>query len=302
MTRVATIPMHGALFNAIGRAQQKLAASQLQMATGKKANDFAALGVDGIRNISARSVLARQDAQRAVSQRLGTTLSLYDAHLSGAEGTMSSLRNKMLEAIGTGQSSGLQEAIDQAFQQFRTAMNADDAGVPLFAGSQTDGLPFTPATLADTIGLPPSGAFANDDVNASARVGDGLDIRYGLTASDIGTELFEAFRTIAEAGPLGASPASAQVDALKTAIGQIDGGLKTLRSAWADNGRRQAQLETLTERAEERGLILHRLISRNEDADMAEVASRLTQQQTVLEASYSVFARLSGLSLVNYLR
>jgi flagellar hook-associated protein 3 FlgL len=44
------------------------------------------------------------------------------------------------------------------------------------------------------------------------------------------------------------------------------------------------------------------IISQNEDADLGQVATDLATQKTVLEASFSVFSQLSGLSLVNYLR
>jgi flagellar hook-associated protein 3 FlgL len=55
-------------------------------------------------------------------------------------------------------------------------------------------------------------------------------------------------------------------------------------------------------RAAERTLILERMVAKNEDADLAEVASQLVQRQTSLEASYTLFGRLANLSLVNFLR
>ena len=301
MTRVATIPMQRTLFDSIARSQARLAESQLQMATGKKANDYAALGIEAVRNLSARTLLARQEAHGAVANRLQTTLAIADTNLASAEGAAESLRAKLLEAIGTGRTSGLQGVVDEAFGRFRYAMNADEAGVALFAGSRTGSPPFVPGSLAATVGVPASAAFVNDDVKATARVADGNDMVFGLTASEIGSELYEAFRTIAEAGPLGDTPTAAQAAALVTAVGQLNGGLKQVRAQWSENGRRQAQVDELAGRASERTLILSRLIANNEDADMAEVASVLTQRRTALEASYTVFGRLSQLSLVNYL-
>jgi flagellar hook-associated protein 3 FlgL len=300
--RVATVPMHQTLFSAIGRSQQRLAEVQQQLATGKKAPDYAALGIDTIRNLSAHSMLTRQSAHAAVADRLDTTLSLMDAQMSGLEQSMLRFRNDMLQAVGTGRSTGLQEAAKEAFQHLRTALNADEGGVRLFAGSQTDREPFTPATLADTAGLSPADAFANDSVEASARVADGLDVTYGVTASEVGTDLLAAFRVLAEAGAIGDTPTAAQMSAIQTAIGHVNDGLAAVRAHNAENGRRQAQIETLGERAEQRSLVLNKLIARHEDADMAAVASELVQRQTTLEASYTVFSRLANLSLVNFLR
>ena len=70
----------------------------------------------------------------------------------------------------------------------------------------------------------------------------------------------------------------------------------------AENGRRLAQTDTLVDRANERALVLKDVISRNEDADLAQVAMDLALHKTTLEASYSVFTQINDLSLLNYLR
>lgn len=301
MTRVATIPLQRTLSGAIQRSQQQLAVTQGQLSTGKKAPDLASLGTQTVRNLSARTLVAKQEAHVAVANRLGTTLAMYDTNITGLDTIGSDLRLDVMNAIGTGRSVGLQDSIEAAFDQFRAILNASEAGMPLFGGSQT-AQPFTPTKLADTIGLDPADAFTNDQVRASARVADNLDVEYGVTASELGTDMLAAFRTLAEAGPLGDTPSDAQMAALKTVLGQIDTALGGVRAVNANNGRRQAQVETLTTRAEERTLLLKDIISRNEDADLGQVAMNLAQQKTTLQASYSVFGQLSELSLISYLR
>lgn len=301
MNRVATIPLQRTMSDAIARTQSKLAVTQSQLSTGVKAQNFAALGTEAVRNVSARSLLANQEAYAKVANRLGTTLAMYDANISSIDTVAADLRLDVMNAIGTGKGAGLQEAIEAAFDQFGSALNASQGGVPLFGGAQT-GQPFKPETLADTIGLDPAQAFANDDVRATARVGDNLDVEFGVTASELGTDMLAAFRTLAEAGNFGETPTAAQVETLRTALGQIDMALSGVRAVNAGNGRRQAQVETLSVRADERSLILSGIISRNEDADLGQVAIDLAQQKAMLQASYSVFAQLSELSLINFLR
>jgi flagellar hook-associated protein 3 FlgL len=302
MSRVATIPMQRTLFDAIQRSQQKLSTTQVQLATGKRAQNYADLGTETVRTLSARSLVARQEAHAAVANRLQTTLSIQDAGISGVETSMMSLHHEILKAIGTGQSTGLQEAVEAAFHQFREGMNATEGNVPLFAGSQTDRPPFQPQALSDLPGLSAADAFRNDSVRASARAGDGLDVTYGVLADELGAQLFEGFKTLAESGTIGTTLTDAQRAALADAATKIDDGLNKLRSINAENGRRQGQIDSLAIRADERTLLLKDLIGRNEDADLAEVAAELVQRRTILEASYSVFSQLSGLSLINYLR
>jgi flagellar hook-associated protein 3 FlgL len=300
MNRVATIPLQRTLSGAMQTAQQKLAVTQAQLSTGKKAPDLASLGTEAVRNLSSRTLAAKADAHAGVANRLGTTLALYDANISALDTLGSDLRAEMMETIGTGRGEGLQDAIEAAFSQMRVALNAREGSAALFSGSRSED-PFTPRTLGDTVGLDPAAAFVGDDVRASGRVAEDLDIVYGVSARELGEGLFSAFRTLAEAGQIGDVPTDAQKAALQTALGQIDTGLAQVRSANAANGRRQAQVETLATRADDRALLLRDLISRNEDADLAQVAVDLAQQQTLLQASYSVFRQLSGLSLVEWL-
>ncbi len=301
MTRVATVPLQRILSGGIQKVQADIAASQKQLATRKRADSFAALGVDGVRNISAHSLLARQKAYGSVATRVSTTLLLYDASITNVDTATSTLRGQILQAIGTGQTTGLQEAIKTAFDQFRNALNATLDGQPLFGGSQTDSAPFTAQSLADVIGVPTTSLFINDDVHATSRVAEGVDVQYGITASDIGGDLVQAFQTLAQVGPIGDTPTAAQSAALNDAIAQLDKGLQSVRGVNADNGRRQGQVETAVTRSEENSNLLDEVISGNEDADLGQISIDLTLHNSILQASYSVLGRLSNLSLANYL-
>lgn len=302
MSRVATIPLQRSMSAAIQQSQQKLATTQAQLATAKKAPDYASLGTEAVRNLSTHSLLARQEAYVAAANRVGTTMQIADTHIGAIDTSAMSLKQDILTAVGTGKGTGLNDAIKTAFNQFRASLNAAESGSSLFGGSQTDGPPFLPNTLADTLTTPASAAFVNDDVKSSVRLADGVDVEYGVTASDVGSGLYAAFQTLAGISPVGDPPTAAQLTTLSEAAGQIDTGLASLRAVNAENGRKQAQTETLGVRAEDRATLMRGIISGNEDADLGQVAIDLAQQKTVLQASYSVFAQLSGLSLVSYLR
>ncbi len=302
MSRVATIPLQRTMSAAIQRSQQLLAKTQAQLSTGKKAVDYASLGTEAVRNLSAHSLVSQQDAYATVSARVTNTLDLNDIYISAIDTSATTLKKEMLTAIGTGKSAGLNSTITAAFNEFRAALNASDGGQSLFGGSQTDVPAFLPSTLADTLTTPASTAFANDDIKAAARLSDQVDVEYGVTASDIGSGLYTAFQTLAGAGTIGDPPTATQMAALTQAAGEIDAGLSALRAVNGENGRKQAQAETLATRATDRSLLLQDIISRNEDADLGQVAIDLAQQKTMLQASYSVFGQLSGLSLASYLR
>jgi len=300
--RIASIPLQRSMADAMQKAQQKLATTQINLATGKKALDYASLGTETVRDLSAHSLVSQEQAHSTVASRVGTTLDLNNTYLSQIDESSGSLKTSILNAIGTGQSAGLQEAIDQAFGQFRTSLNASEGGVPLFGGTQTEQPPFQPQTLADTLTMTPAQAFTNDNVKAAARVATNVDVEYGVVASDVGTGLYAAFQTLAAVAPIGDTLTDAQKTALAQASDQLGKGLDSLRNVNSANGRRQAQVEDLGSRADERIVKLKDIISKNEDADLGQVAADLATQKTVLEASFSVFSQLSGLSLINFLK
>lgn len=300
MTRIATIPQQRLTADAIQRNQVRLAETQAQLASGKKANDLAALGSDAVRTLTTHSMLARAEAQSTVARQLGTTLSLYDTAITGIDTLGTGLQQSLLTAQGTSETAGLQDTIQSAFAQFSALLNTEEGGVPLFGGGQ-DGKPFTPATLQE-LSPDPSTDFTNGSVRASARVGDNLEMVYGIAASDLGGAVAQVFRKLADAGPFTGPLTAAQTTALKVAGTALDRAMTGVRALNAENGHRQAQAETFTTRAEDRATLFKGIISTQEDADLGQIAMDLSQQKTMLQASYSVFSQLSGLSLADYLR
>jgi flagellar hook-associated protein 3 FlgL len=300
MTRIATIPLQMLQSDAVARAQERLATAQTRLATGRKAESYAGLGTDAAVSLSGRAVMAAQDGYASVSQRLQTQLSLVDSNLESMDSAATELRNALVRAVGTGESPGLQEAIQLAFGQVRAALNASGERGYLFAGGGK-GTPFAASTLSDLNGVPASSLFRNGQARATSRVADGVDLQHGIVASDVGTGLAEAFKTLAEAGPFGDRPTAAQMTALTEAMSQFQTGIQSVRELSSANGRRQAQLEQFEAQAIQRKTDIEELVGKAEDADLGEVAVEITQQQAVLEASYGVLARLSRLSLLNYL-
>lgn len=301
MTRVATIPLQRTLSSAIQRSQQNLSASQIQMTSTKKAHDYAGLGIDAVRTLSARSMLAQQQSYQSVASRVSTTLSLYDSNLNQIDDSLSNLSTELMTALGTGDSPGIQKLIEASFTDVRNALNATDSGIPLFAGSQTDDLPVVPETLADLAAMPPADVFINDQTRQSGRLGDSVDVEFGIVASDVGANLVPAFKTLAAAGPFGDKLTDAQKNAIRQALDELDLGMGDVRSVNAENGRKQKQVDMLQSRAADREILLTEVIGSVEDADLGQVALDISQRQTILEASYSVFSQLSSQSLANFL-
>jgi flagellar hook-associated protein 3 FlgL len=303
MTTISSSSVQATLVDAMDRIQRGIAASSAQIASGEVAPTLSGLGAAAVPMLSAHSVVARQQAYAATSTALGTTLALYDTHISSIDSLATNLQHALTGASGAGTTAGLQTTIEDAFTSFRDALNAQGGGGgALFGGSQTDGTPFVPQTLQASVGLSAEQAFGNDDVLASARVADHRDMTYGITARQLGGQLLTAFQTLASAGTIGATPSKDQEAAMTKAVDQISTALTGIRAFNAANGQRQAQVETLQRQANDSVTMMQSVISETQDADLSKVATTLANQQTQLQISYSAFSRIAGLSLVNFLK
>jgi flagellar hook-associated protein 3 FlgL len=302
MNRVSTSQLQGTMMSSLQRSQANLALGQYQLGSGKKAPNYSQLGTDAVRALSANAMLSRQQSYSDATKQTSTTLNLYDAHLSTIETTMTDLRTQIMSAIGVDNGTDIAANTAIAFDDFKVSINAQIGGKSLFAGSRTDTNPLAISDLADTVGIDPADAFANDQTRGTARVGEGLNLQYGIVASDFAGDFIKAFGTLADLGPINGELTDDQKDALRQVVDQIDSGLSQLNAVNGENGRKLAYLDKLTTRADDRALMMQKVVGETEDADLGQVAIDLTQYQATLEASYSVFARLSSLSLVNYMQ
>jgi flagellar hook-associated protein 3 FlgL len=149
-----------------------------------------------------------------------------------------------------------------------------------------------------------------------AQVDENRTMQYGILASDIATNLFDSFRRIMQfnAGtlPTGAgayAPAGAfsepladnQRQFLQAEVAGIKQAIDTLRDAEAQNGVRMDQLDKVRSRQEGDLVFWRGFISEIEDVNLTEVIANLNANQTALEASTQIVARLSRVSLLDFI-
>ena len=102
--------------------------------------------------------------------------------------------------------------------------------------------------------------------------------------------------------PLSSPLTSAQSSAIDAAVSQINQAQLGINALTSQNGANIERLEDIDDLANRRTETLQLIVSSFEDANIPEVASKISQQKSLLESSYALFSQLSGLSLVNYLR
>lgn len=218
---------------------------------------------------------------------------------------------------------------ESAFELSVSALNVSAAGRSVFGGTATDRAPLAPAremlaelraaTAAETTasgvaavveawfapggGFEATGYLGSADTLANVRVADGREIELPIKADD--PTIRNQLKGLALAALLnssGVTDREEQVLLADIAGRAIVANQDRMLSLQARVGSAQARIDTAASQNAAERTALQIARSGIVAADPYEVATELQNLQVQLETVYTITARLSGLSLTNYLR
>jgi flagellar hook-associated protein 3 FlgL len=304
--RVATNSQTSYMLSQIAKANAKLQQSSDQVATGKVSNDYTGIGDKTAALEGARAAAERAAAYASNTQLAVTQTDLQDTQLTALAGLAAQLQKAVQSAAGNADGSGLMASATSIFEQASSILNSTDANSNyLYAGETTDSKPFTATSLSDLASGTPSTWFTNGSVKKSVQVGDGQTVQIGVLASDIGTGLMTALKSLYDqnaATALTGQLTSSQTDSLTaTVLPLANSAYTSLNSATALNGDTYNSLKTSVTNQQATQDLYKGFVSDIEDADMATALTNLSNNQTALQAVLTVTSKLNQLSLLNYI-
>lgn len=302
MARIASLPAQRELQSLLARQREQLSAAAVQQASALRIADYGELGADTGRLLTAQGAIDQIEGQTRVARRVGASLTMYETRMAEMQTIMKDLSKAITDVLGGLDGDTLLDRAALDYRQFRAAANAENEGEALFGGSRSNGAPLTPETMADTVTTLPADAIRDDGVRGSARLGDGVDLRYGVGLSEFGGAFVAGFATLAGLGTLPARPTAAQLATLTTAKQQIEAGLEQLRAADARNGGVQNRVDQMIEQGETRRIALTELAGSIRDSDTLALATEITARRTALQVSYEAYSVMTQISLVDVLR
>lgn len=272
---------------------------QEQAVTSKKVNrpeddPFAVEQTLGFRSRIKASETARQNI--AMSQ---DWLNATDKALGDISDLLTRTRSLALkgasDTMGPDERQALATETEGIIEQAIAIGNTRHGDHYLFAGFQVDTQPFSrnPATGAIT-----STTYSGDNGQIVREVEPGTDMVINTPGDPLFTDVFNtviSLRDALQASPFEASDVASVAADLET---QLDNVL----DVQAATGTKVRRLEATSDRMEASEVGLRELLSKAEDADMAEVASQLNQQQFVYQTALAVNGQILRTSLLDYLR
>jgi len=293
--------MIGYINNNLGRMEKY----QYQYATGKKILVPSDDPVVAARALKLRTDVAEVEQYKRNVQDATSWLELTEDALASIGDILQRARELAVDAANGGVKTPddlkkIKEEIQQLKGQIVHIGNSTYSGRYIFSGYKTDKKLLnedgTFAIDVDTdreiinfeIGI-------GDDINVNVLGGDLFNNGGDATAGTAG-KLIEDFNKYIAALDAG------DYDAVSSIINDIDDDLETVLRIRAEVGARVNRLKLTDNRLDADNLNFTKLMSLNEDVDLAEIAIKIKSEENVYRASLAVGARIITPSLVDFLR
>ena len=306
MFRVANYAQHLLTLSYSMRTQSSLAERQIEIASGKRAQQYSSISNDSSQLVNIERAVARTEQfTRNIDQAL-TRLGIMESSVATLVQRATEVLAIMSSAI-SGENINdvpLQEFSATFLAEAESLLNTQHEDRYLFAGSQTD----NPAVdLADAAYTPQAGLpgiftadfdyYQGDTLQLSVRADETFETVYGITADETAFE--EMLRALSYMDYAGAN---LDVPVLEQAYTMMKSAVDGLSDIRGRIGASSKVLEAAKNGHEDYLTYSTNLVSTLEDVDVAEATTRLAQDEVQLQASYLSLSRISELSLLRYLR
>lgn len=331
LTSIGDLARSFTLRNQMTQLKADLGQRSQEVTTGRIADIGRALRGDFTPLTALDATLARLDAFRSVTTEAALTTQAMQASLASVSDMSGRLGSTLLSVTGPGNPVSVDAVAKDALAQFRSAVAIFNTRVgdrSLFAGTETRSPALAPAdVILDAVVAAAATATTAQDVETAVDAWFADPAGYATVAYTGGPALDPVTVAQGEAVPLEATAADAGVrETLKglALAAMLD------RGTLAGNPAQRAELATaagavLLEAADTRGALAARIGTAEErianattrnsaeatalqiarlgivSVDPYDAATALTEAESQLDTLYTVTARLSRLSLANYL-
>lgn len=298
VNRVSTAALHNTNLRYIGQLASERATLNQQISSGIKPQSYSDL-TGAVERVSGfEEKISKIDTylknNTLVSTRLNATNSAIEQIQKITEEFIS---NVTLYNPSTENSFDLQAFAQSALDRIEDQLKVSVEGRYLFSGARTNTEPVGDINAAlTTIGEADDNYYNGDNVKLSARVSDSYEMEYGVTANDPALQdLISGIRTAIAAVD---NFSNAQLSQAKDLLNSAKTGLATLRANVNTN---ITALSAVNKQHEQLKLFWKESLSADIDTDLSEATIKLSANETILQSTFSAFAKISQLKLTDYL-
>lgn len=290
----------------VTQAQNRVAATQAQMATGRQLvapsdNPQQAMVIERL-----RTALTRQETLAANLQTVQRRYEAEEAALRGGSDLLMRMKELSIQAAndtnGPSDRAVIAVELKSLREQMLGVVNArDDQGQSVFSGTRARGAAFAEVDGRVT--------YEGDQTPVRITSGDQRLQQYNRSGTDVfarvvretadgpqGVGFFDAIDDLIAAVETGSQPN------LQRGMAEMDLLQQNVSLGLAETGADQNNVQSQQDLIDQSILRLKTTLSDVEDLDYTEAVTRMNKQMLSLEAAMSSFAKVSQMNLFDYLR
>ena len=291
--------------NFISRAQFDLLEAQRRISSGERNNSYADIVADVTRLKGLKDTTSRLDSYINSINRVATRLNLVESTLSQLTEAASELGgNISLRRSPTGDSLDLATMATNFLELVEQILNTTLDGSYIYAGTKNDTPPIRTnisvvanyGSSSDDPFIPNSNYYTGNSAQATLRISDGRETSYGITGDN------DAFKNLIAAAHL-AKEANVSEDPVvfDMATDRLNQAIESIIALRASNGDSLKVMEDSRDSHEKAKDIFGSQIAEINDTDIIAESIRISAKETVLQATFQNFARISSLNLLSFL-
>ena len=298
-TRIGSLALVQSTLKDMSASQTTLADLQTEISSGMKSQTFQGLNGDVEAYTQVTSELSRA-TQYSTNNTLNVSkLNTADATLSTITDIADQMKTMMVSANGaTIATSNIPQAMGDLITSLQSQLNVTFGGAYMFGGTNTTAAPVTTAGLNTiTPGVPTNTYYSGSQTDATLRADDTTTMAFPVRADD------PAFQKIFAAAKLAVQAASTNntslMETAQQMVEDVQSDLIALRSSL---GSTVDNIQAVSTRLTQQTTYWQQLSDGDAKTDIVAASTQVSSYQAILQATFQVYARLSSLSLVDYLK
>jgi len=298
VTNVSTYASLQNLLQNMGQAQNVLNNDQIAISSGEKSQTFDGLGS----NVEQLTALNAQVA-RLTNYQQNNTVVVNQLQATNTALTQIQQIATSIKSLIAGQMSGTFTSVASFQQQLQNdqtsltaALNSTFEGNYLFSGTAINTPPVkNPLPTPTQIGVPDNTYYQGSAQDSTIRISDSQTLSNSVRADD------PAFQQL-YAGIAQALQSSTSATDLQAAENLVSNGIDGVIAQQATVNANVVNLQNVSTQNQTLQTYFTGLSQTITQSDVVSLSTQVAQDQTVLEASFEAFSRISSLSLANFLK
>ncbi len=272
---------------------------QEQISTGKKVNRASDDPAGARKILSLRSEDLRLDQYASNIQTATQSLDFSSAALQNTSDIVQRITELTMQGVSDSTDQNgrtiIANEINQLLETIMQSANAERLGRYTFAGTETTTIPFVASR--DSNGNISLVSYKGNRENVEYNVGPNTNTIVNLT----GDEVFVQSRVFDTIINIRDNLADGAVTFARDELDNLDVASKKILNSIAKAGGISSTLELTGNRIADTRLSLQEVLASAESADIAELVLKLTEQQSIFEASLSSGSYIFKTSILNYI-